>query len=380
MPDGFQRVRRFAGLRNRDDQRVAVENRVAVAELAGQLDLDRQAAPVLDGVLGDQPRVVGRATSDDEDLVDVAQVLVGDALLVEDDPAGLEVAPQRVGQRLGLLLDLLEHEVLVAALLGGGEIPVDRERLRLGGIAVEIGDLVAVAGDHDELVLAEFDGLAGVLDERRHIRRDERLAFADADDQRRGASGGDDGVRVVGVGHDQGERTFETTADGSHAGREVARGVAVHIGAGDEVSGGLGVGVAGHLDAFGLELVPQGGEVLDDPVVHDRDALRGVAVRVRVAVDRSAMGGPAGVPHARGAAEVLAPDLVELGLEVGEAACFALDVQRAGPVEDRDTGRVVAAVLHAPEPAEDDVQSRAVPDISNDSTHADQPNEGPPAG
>ena len=133
MPDGLQGVGGLAGLRDRDHQRAAVEHRVAVAELAGQLDLDRQPGPVLDRVLGEQPGVVGGAAGDDEDLVDLAQFLIGQPLLVEHDPAVDEVAEQGVGDRGGLLGDLLEHEVLVAALLGGGEVPVDVKLPGSGG-------------------------------------------------------------------------------------------------------------------------------------------------------------------------------------------------------------------------------------------------------
>ena len=55
-------------------------------------------------------------------------------LFVEHDAAVDEVAEQGVGDGGGLLGDLLEREVLVAALLGGGEIPVDVEgRWQSGG-------------------------------------------------------------------------------------------------------------------------------------------------------------------------------------------------------------------------------------------------------
>ena len=78
--------------------------------------------------LATMPGVVRGTARDDEDLVDVAQVLVGQAHLVEQDVAALgEPAQQGVGDRLRLLGDLLEHEVVVAALLGGGGVPVDVE-------------------------------------------------------------------------------------------------------------------------------------------------------------------------------------------------------------------------------------------------------------
>ena len=92
VPHGFQRVGGLAGLRDRDHERAAVQHGVAVAELAGQLGLDGQPGPVLDGVLGQQPGVIRGAARDDEHLVDLAQFLVGQALLVEHDAAAGEAA------------------------------------------------------------------------------------------------------------------------------------------------------------------------------------------------------------------------------------------------------------------------------------------------
>ena len=90
---------------------------------------------------------------------------------------------------------------------------------------MEVGDPVAVGGDHHRLVLAEFDGVAGVFDERRDVGADEHLAVADADHQRRRAPGGDDRARLVGVGEHQGEVALEAAQHGQHGGDEVAGGV-----------------------------------------------------------------------------------------------------------------------------------------------------------
>ena len=78
-------VGRLARLADRHDQRLPVEDGVAVAELGGHLDLDRDPRPVLDDLLADQRRVVGGAARDHEHLVDVAQLLLVEALLVEHD-------------------------------------------------------------------------------------------------------------------------------------------------------------------------------------------------------------------------------------------------------------------------------------------------------
>ena len=89
---------------------------------------------------------------------------------------------------------------------------------------------------------------------------------------------------------------------------------------GDQVHGDLGVGVAGELDAGGFQLGAQRGEVLDDAVVDDGDLAGGVAVRVGVAVGGAAVGGPAGVADAGGAAECWRRRLGERRLQVGQPA------------------------------------------------------------
>ena len=108
-----------------------VEDRVAVAELAGDVDLHRQAGPVLDGVLGHEAGVVAAATGHDEHLVEGPELVVGDVHLVEVEGAvGQQPVEQGVGHRLGLLVDLLAHEVVVAVLAGGVEVPVDGHPVR----------------------------------------------------------------------------------------------------------------------------------------------------------------------------------------------------------------------------------------------------------
>ena len=69
-------VGRLPGLAHPDDQGAFVEDRVAVAELAGDVDLHRQPGPVLDGVLGHQPGVVAAAAGHDEHLVEGPELVV----------------------------------------------------------------------------------------------------------------------------------------------------------------------------------------------------------------------------------------------------------------------------------------------------------------
>ena len=106
---------------------VRVEHRVAVAELARDVDLDWQPGPVLDRVLGDEAGVIAGAATDDEHLVDRTELVVGQAHLVEvEATVGQEPIAQRLADRLRLLVDLLEHEVGIAALLCLFEMPSRR--------------------------------------------------------------------------------------------------------------------------------------------------------------------------------------------------------------------------------------------------------------
>lgn len=213
------------------------------------------------------------------------------------------MSEQGVGHRGGLLGDLLEHEVLVATLFRGVEVPVDVKLAVLDiRVAVEVGDPVAVGGDSDGLVLAEFDRVAGVADERGDIGADEHLALADPDHQGGRATGRDDRARIVGVGEDQSEVALEAAQHGEHGRGEVAGRRAKVILTGNQVDGDLGVGVAGKLHAGLLQLQAQRRVVLDDAVVDDGDLACRVAVRVRVAIGGAAVRRPAGVAHPGGSA------------------------------------------------------------------------------
>ena len=121
------------------------------------------------------------------------------------------------------------------------------------GVAVEVGDRIAVGGDHHRLVLAEFDGVAGVFDEGRDIGADEHLAVANADYQRGRAPSGHDRPRLVGVGEHQCEMALEAAQDRQHGGSEVAGRVTALVLAGDQVHGDLAVGVA---DEFSRRPLP----------------------------------------------------------------------------------------------------------------------------
>ena len=68
-----QRVGRLAALRDREQQRVAIHRRVAIAQLAGVFHFDRNPGELLDQIFADQRRMPTRAASGEQNAVDRAQ-------------------------------------------------------------------------------------------------------------------------------------------------------------------------------------------------------------------------------------------------------------------------------------------------------------------
>ena len=102
------------------------------------------------------------------------------------------------------------------------------------------------ASRRDDLVVLDQHDLARLAQERRDGRGDEPLAVADAEHQRALAAGGDQAVRLVHVGDDEGEVAAEARqhlADG--------RGQVAAVLARDQVRDDLGVGVGVEDDARG---------------------------------------------------------------------------------------------------------------------------------
>ena len=123
-------------------------HRVAVAELAGQIDLAGDARRPFDEKLADQPGVVRRPAGDQHDApqtarIDLEPLEIG-VVRLQQEPAA-----QGVGDGARLLVDLLEHEVRIAALLRLRGVPGDRARQPLERLPLDVGDHRLAGGHRD---------------------------------------------------------------------------------------------------------------------------------------------------------------------------------------------------------------------------------------
>ena len=243
---------------------------------------------------------------------------------------------------LGLLHDLLEHEVGVAALLGGGDIPVDGG-MGLGRDGAHLGIEVVhrVCGEDGDLPVLQIDHVPGVLDDGRHVGGDEVPLRAEAQDQGALLPGGDEGVGVVRADDAEGVGALHPPQDPAHGLQHAAALLIVEL---QQLGHHLAVGLRGEFHPLAQQVFLDLLVVLDDAVV-DQGHLAALAhMGMGVDVVGLAVGGPAGVADAQVPVEVR-PVMAELPQRLQPALALA-DLQSQLLRPHSDAGGVIAPVLH----------------------------------
>mmetsp|Transcript_78982 Transcript_78982/g.223532 ORF Transcript_78982/g.223532 Transcript_78982/m.223532 type:complete len:648 (-) Transcript_78982:157-2100(-) len=325
--DRLQGVGRLPALRYRYHDVVGGDQRAAVAELAGVLYLHGQLCEALDDVLAYHPRVKGRTASADDDPLRIAQAVQSGPVakvfhgLLQAAKLDLprlrllrvvvEPPAHDVAERVGLVHDFLQHEVLVAALLDlvqrhlqvdDGVVPGLRLVLQVR-VVLDRRDLVGLPADLDEVALPEVHDILGVLDDGGRVAPQHVLVLPHAEQQRGALPGADEQVRVVlededdPVGplhHLQGPRDDPALLQLRHLVPH-----ALH-----QVRQALGVRLALEDVALLLQLLLERLVVLDHAVVHDGYGAVVGDVRVRVLVRRLPVRRPARVGDADGTLKI----------------------------------------------------------------------------
>ena len=200
---------------------------------------------------------------------------------------------ERLRDGARLLVDFLQHVVREVALLRGIGREFALVHLALDRIAVLVQDAVAVAADLADVAFLEEDEPARHRQQRSHVGGDEVLTITEADDDRAALARKDEALGFLLRYHGQRIRTFELGNGRADRLEQVARLLQVVVNA---VSDHFGVGLGRELVAGSLQFRAQLFVVFDDAVVDERDAVPG-DVRVRIALARHAVRGPAGVRY-----------------------------------------------------------------------------------
>ena len=318
--------------------------------------------PLLDHVAPHQTRVVGGPAGDDHHPPEVSDLGLGEPDVFEDEPPVADTLADRLGHRLRLLVDLLEHEGLVALLLGRLVVPVDVELLSLHRLSGEREERRPVLRDRDDLAVLDQLHAASLPQERGDRRGQEHLALADPDDERTLVAGTDEESWMIPMHDHESEMALQLRVRGTHRFDEIPAVVPL-----DQMDDGLGVGLRGEHMPVLLERLLQLAVVLDDSVEHDRDLILGRAGQRMRVLDRDApVGRPAGVADADPRVRAVRSGC---GLELVEVADRPHVVEPVR-LEQAKTGGVVAAVLETLETAKQQILRGPVADISDDPAHS----------
>ena len=166
---------------------------------------------------------------------------------------------------------------------------------------------------------------------------------------------------MVAVDHDEREMPFELGERSADGLDEIALVVVL-----DEMRHGLGVGFRREPVPVGRQALDQLPVVLDDPVQHDRDPARLAAgQRVRVLLGDPAVRRPARVPEPGRGRRAARPRALDQVSERPDGAY----VLEAVLLEERDARGVVAAVLEALEPLQEQRLALTRSDVPDDPAH-----------
>src|ERR1017187_6534396 len=360
-----QRVGGFARLRNYHGEGAFEPDGIAIAELAAVIDLDGKPRQLFDHELAGESGVPACAAGDDLHLAKARELFRPDIHFIQENAAGLlPHAPQRgIAHGARLLEDLLEHEMLVAALFRHDGVPQNVGDLAVHRVAVEIAQPDAARGEYGHIAVGQEKHVAGVVENGGDVGSDEVLVVPDADHHRRPGARRHD---LVGIGaRDRGQREHAGNLlhGPAHGFLEVAREVSL-----DQVRDHFSVRFRLENVAFGLEALFQWQIVLDDSVVHHDHVALAVAMGVGVLFGGTAVSGPAGVADAaRPVQRVHADDI----LQIAQLTLGAANLELIIAAIDGEPSRIVAAVFQPLQPLQNDRHRLAVPDVPDDSTHRD---------
>jgi hypothetical protein len=340
-----QRRQGIGGLaRLADEQRHTAlrQGRLAVAELRGDVDFDRDAGHPLEPILGD-PAGVARGTAGDHGDARHRRQIERQRRQADLARGGVDEALQGVADHGGLLEDLLLHEVAVVALADQRARQFGLAHLALGFVAALVEDRRAGARHHRPVALFQIADLLGQRRQSQGVGAEKHLAVAVADRQRAAAPRAHHHVVFTGKNDRQREGALEP-AQGRRDGLRGRR-PTVEL-AGDQRGDRLGVGIAFEVVAGVSQFGAQALKIFDDAVVHHRDPVGRVGMGVGFV--GHPVGRPAGVADADIAGQRVG---VELGRQISQLALGAAAFDAAVD-QGRHAGGIVAAIFQPLEPVE----------------------------
>ena len=356
-------IQRFAGLTDDNDQIALADNGIAVTKFRRQANLYRAAQHTLQIILAHHAHMVGRAAGDNIDFADAADFLLRHGQIAQHHTTLLNTGRSRLTNGLGLLKNLLEHEVVIAALFRGVHIPVNMVMLLLHRPHQTVVHTDAAGTQNSHFPVVHVGNITGMTDQRRHIGGNEAAVFTVTQQQRCILAGGNHAVGVVSAYDTQCVSALHRVEHPRHGFKKVLT---------------VGIVIVQQLChhfriRFGVEGVTlchqlsfQLGIVFDDAVVHHGDLAALADMGMGIDIVGLAVGCPTGMADTQYAGQV-SPCMGQVTEHLQPAAGF-LHAQAVFTAHG-NACRVVTAVLQTAQPIEQNRRCLLFPYESNDSTH-----------
>ena len=136
--EGGNRIRGLSGLGNHDHHTAFLQLGVPVAEFACHIAFYRNVGQVFNHIFGDQTHMIGRTAGDKIESGDLFQLLPVQSAFGEVNLPFFHIGRQRILDRLRLLVDFLEHVMLIAAFFRRFRVPLDLYRLLADFFPIDI--------------------------------------------------------------------------------------------------------------------------------------------------------------------------------------------------------------------------------------------------
>lgn len=180
VSQGHERVRSLTRLRDKHTGIVAEDRSLAIQKIGGKLNSDRNLCQLFKDTTDCHARVVAGTTSNENDSAAAtdgwkvrAETAEGNCLV-----RNVETTTHGVDNRLGLLENLLLHEVVKLALHDLLELKLkslDGADVRRAISLLETVDVERALVNVSNIVILKVEDLLGVLDNGRRVRREEEL-------------------------------------------------------------------------------------------------------------------------------------------------------------------------------------------------------------
>ena len=144
FPQGRKGIRRFAGLADYDHHGAILQDGVPVTEFAGEIHFDRDPRHSLQHILSGHARMIGGAAGHDVDFFHLQDLLIGHSQLLDHNVVLFDSGAGGVRHGLGLLIHLLEHEMLITGLFRRFRVPVDCYGLLLQLLCIHVVNMKAL--------------------------------------------------------------------------------------------------------------------------------------------------------------------------------------------------------------------------------------------